>query len=373
MAIEKEPTTLLARDMGEARYMLLEILRWNFRPKSTRLPLYLIVFVTYRCNSRCRTCFYHEKLNLPESSDLPLEFYEKIARSLDHLTWLHLSGGEPFLRQDLPELVAAFYRSTGVRRIGIPTNALLAKRVVESTRRILSLCPDAQLNIVLSLDGFEETHDYIRGVPGNWKKTMETLGALKTVQAEYPQLCLNICTVLNDRNAPEIPELLRFVRNLGVDFHDIGLMRGDYPDERLKLPPVEEIANIMTLVAENARHYYAENRHYPASSARRAARVHRYLNQTFLRFLSVGATSQPCFAGDGFAVIEPNGDVKLCELTPVVGNLLDFDGDFEAFWKSEAVRSARCKGVCPEGSCTHSNFQTRNFILNPLQWWRALP
>ncbi len=353
--------------------MLFEILRWNFKPKATRLPLYLVIFVTYRCNSRCRTCFYHEKLTTAESSDLPLEFYKKLACSLEHLSWLHLSGGEPFLRRDLPELVATFYQYTGVRRIGIPTNGLLVERVVESTRRILELCPDTQLNIVLSLDGLEETHDYIRGVPGNWLKTMKTLESLKKVRTEYPKLSLNICTVLNNRNASEIPELLRFVRSLGVNFHDVGLMRGDFADKSLELPPVEQIAELFAQLHEYVRYYYAENPHYSRISAQRAARIHRYLNETFIRFLSTRSASQPCFAGDGFAVIEPNADVRLCELTPPVGNLLDFDANFSALWNNDAVRSARRKGKCHEGACTHSNFQTRNFLLNTCQWWRVLP
>lgn len=353
--------------------MLSEILHWRLQPRAKRLPLYLVVFVTYRCNSRCRTCFYHDKLNSPESSDLPIEFYEKLARSLNHLGWLHLSGGEPFLRQDLPDLVAAFYRHTGVRRVGIPTNALVGPRVVESARRILNICSEIQLNIVLSLDGLEKTHDYIRGVPGNWEKTMKTLKSLKEVRTEHPQLSLNICTVLNNRNATEIPELLRFVRTLGVNFHDVGLMRGNFPDKNLELPPAERIAELLEQLHEYVCEYYAKDPKYRGCSALRAARVHHYLNQTFLRFLRDRMASQPCFAGDGFAVIEPNGDVKLCELTPVVGNLLDFNADFRAFWNSNAVRASRRQGRCLEAGCTHSNFQTRNFLLNPRQWWRVLP
>lgn len=352
--------------------MLLEIIKWRLKPKTTRLPLYLVVFVTYRCNSHCRTCFYHEKLNTPESSDLPLEFYEKLARSLDHFSWLHLSGGEPFLRQDLPELAAAFYRHAGVRRIGIPTNTLLGERVAETTRRILELCPDAQLNIVLSLDGLEKTHDSIRQVAGNWKKTMETLECLKKVRSSRPRLSLNICTVLNNLNAAEIPDLLRFVRTLGVNFHDVGLMRGDFPDKALALPPVSIISNLLNLVDENARYYYANDPKYSRASAKLAGNIHHYLNKISLRFLSAGISSQPCFAGDGFAVIEPSGDVKLCELTPAIGNLLDFNVNFRSFWNSNAVRPARYKVRCPDQGCTHASFQTRNFLLNPRQWWRAL-
>ncbi|MDD2851536.1 MAG: radical SAM protein [Desulfuromonadaceae bacterium] len=353
--------------------MLRDILNWHLAPRTGRMPLYLIVFVTYRCNSRCRTCFYHEHLNNADSADLPLTFYEALARSCGHLAWLHLSGGEPFMRQDIPELVAAFYRHAGVRRIGIPTNGLDSAGIEEKSRRILELCPDSRLNIVLSLDGLQDTHDYLRGVPGNWEKTIETIAMLKRLKAEKPQISLNICTVLNNRNVSEIPELFHFVRELGVDFHDIGLMRGDFPDRNLILPLPEKVAEILKVTEEYARRYYEESPAYPGMAAHRAARAHRYINKTFLSFLRTGNKSQPCFAGDGFAVIEPNGEVRLCELTPTIGNLLETGGDFEAFWNKETTRRARRTGKCREEACTHSNFQTRNFLLNPWQWWRVLP
>ncbi|MFC1814971.1 radical SAM protein [Thermodesulfobacteriota bacterium] len=353
--------------------MLGEILRWRRQRKADRLPLYLIVFVTYRCNARCRTCFYHEQVDSPPSQDLPLEFYEKVAPSLDPLGWLHLSGGEPFLRADLPELVGTFYRHTGVRKLGIPTNGLLPERVDEMVRRILRTCPDLQMNVVLSLDGLEETHDRLRGVPGNWGRTLETLNVVKRIRETHAGLSLNVCTVLNNGNVEEIPELLRTVKNMGVDFHDVGLMRGDFRDKTLELPDPEIVERILALVDTYARDYYQAAKAYPGLQAGRATRTHRLLNRGFVKQLKSGKAFQPCFVGDGFAVIEPNGDVRLCELTPVVGNLKAFDGDFRAFWTSEAVRRARREGRCPEGGCTHSNFQTRNFILNPYQWWKVLP
>lgn len=352
--------------------MLTDILRWKLTPPARRLPPYMIVFVTYRCNSRCRTCFYSDQITSPESFDLPLEFYSQVARSLPRLLWLHLSGGEPFLRKDLPELVAEFYHHSGVRKIGIPTNCLNGESILESTRRILALCPEAQLNIVLSLDGLEETHDFIRGVQGNYQKTMALLEELKRIRTLHPQLALNVCTVLNNRNVGEIPELLRHVEGLGVDFHDVGLLRGDFPDKNMSLPDADEVEKILDLADVHARRYYAANCHYPGASARRAARVHQRINRSFLKFLRTGAIVLPCqIGGGGFGVIEPNGDVRLCELTPVVGNLIEWKGDFSAFWNSAGVREARRKGLCPAGACTHSNFQTRNFLLNPSQWWHA--
>lgn len=353
--------------------MIPEILRWRLTPKKKRLPLYCIVFVTYRCNSHCRTCFYHEYLNNPQVIDLPLSFYENLARSLNSLLWLHLSGGEPFLRSDLPQLVNLFYLHSQVRHIGIPTNGLLPDRIAENTQLMLKLCPEAQLTVVVSIDGLERTHNNLRGVNGSWQLSMQTIEKLKKLRSEFSRLSINICTVLNQRNAGEMSELLRFIQSMEVDFHDIGLMRGDFPDKNLSLPPIEEVRRILAEEDRYAAIYYKQSRHYPGFSANRALKTHRYLNATFLRALNSDRASQPCFTGDGFVVIEPNGDVRLCELTPVIGNVMEWNGDFKAFWNSETIIRARKEGLCDPRCCTHSNFQTRNFLLNPFQWWRALP
>lgn len=353
--------------------MISRILRWRCLPRSRRLPLYLVQFVTYRCNARCRTCFYHEHLRAASSGDLPISFHEQLASSLRGLEWLHLSGGEPFMREDLPELVRAYNQRAGVRRVGIPNNGLLPARVERACSRILADCPDAQLNIVLSLDGLEKTHDHIRGVPGNWGLTLETLERLKQLGRRHPQLSINVCTVLNNLNAAELPELLRLVWGLGVGFHDVGLMRGSPLDPDLELPPIGTIHSVLAEVERYARRYYQASPLYPGRTGPRAARVHRHLNRSFVGHLQDGAAFQHCFAGDGFAVVEPNGDVRLCELTPVIGSLLPHAGNFRSFWHSAEVRTARMAGRCPRGGCTHSNFQTRNFLLNPRHWWRALP
>src|SRR5438132_7227903 len=87
----------------------------------------LILFVTSRCNSFCRTCFYHEELNQP--GDLTFEQIEKVSRTMPAITDLWLSGGEPTLRHDVSQIVDMFVRNNGVRRLIIPTNGLVKSRV----------------------------------------------------------------------------------------------------------------------------------------------------------------------------------------------------------------------------------------------------
>src|SRR5258707_11694029 len=89
----------------------------------------VILFVTSRCNAFCKTCFYHEELNQP--GDMTFAQIEKISRTMPAITDLWLSGGEPTLRRDVPEIIDMFVRQNGVDRVIIPTNGLIKSRVYE--------------------------------------------------------------------------------------------------------------------------------------------------------------------------------------------------------------------------------------------------
>src|SRR5271169_6402319 len=105
----------------------------------------VIFFVTSVCNARCRTCFYWEELN--QRGDLTFAEIEKLARTMPPFTDLWLSGGEPLLRRELPEIVRLFAETNGVRWINLPTNGLLPARTAEWTARILGENPGLELDV----------------------------------------------------------------------------------------------------------------------------------------------------------------------------------------------------------------------------------
>src|ERR1044071_317065 len=119
--------------MPNKAVQLVQLLRSTKRAK--RLGT-VILFVTSRCNAFCRTCFYHEELNQP--GDLTFEQIEKISRTMPPITDLWLSGGEPTLRGDVPEIIDLFVTRNHVNRVIIPTNGLIKTRVYEIVERALS-------------------------------------------------------------------------------------------------------------------------------------------------------------------------------------------------------------------------------------------
>src|SRR6266704_1423658 len=128
-----------------------------------RLPVNITVSVSYRCNSRCKTC----NVWLLPNDDLTLPEWDRVFASLGRAPyWFTFSGGEPTLRKDLPEMVASAYRHC---RPGI---------------------------INLSLDGVGPKHDEVRGVRGNWDHAMKTYAALKELKSRHSHLTLGIHTVI---------------------------------------------------------------------------------------------------------------------------------------------------------------------------------
>src|SRR5437879_4750017 len=125
----------------------------------------VILFVTSRCNSLCRTCFYHNELNQP--GDLTFDQIERVSRTMPPVTDLWLSGGEPTLRHDASEIIDMFVRNNGVERLIIPTNGLVKSRVLDIVDNALGRHPSLDLYLNIALDGYGKSHDRIRVGPGH--------------------------------------------------------------------------------------------------------------------------------------------------------------------------------------------------------------
>ncbi|MCG2717615.1 MAG: radical SAM protein, partial [Nanoarchaeota archaeon] len=95
--------------------------------KRAKLPSYIIFFVTTKCNARCNHCFFWKNLN-KNKNELSFEEIEKLSLSLKKVSNLSISGGEPFLREDLPKICELFCKNNGLKKLHIPTNGLMTER-----------------------------------------------------------------------------------------------------------------------------------------------------------------------------------------------------------------------------------------------------
>ena len=92
-------------------------------------PSYMVLFVTAVCNARCDFCFYWEEIESAKAQlELKLDDYKKVSSHLNHLFYLSIGGGEPFMRKDLPEIVELFYNNSKTRIVTISTNGSYIRR-----------------------------------------------------------------------------------------------------------------------------------------------------------------------------------------------------------------------------------------------------
>src|SRR3954462_15784877 len=216
----------------------------------------LIFFVTSRCNAKCETCFYHEELNRP--GDMTFEQIERVSRTMPDVTDLWLSGGEPTLRHDALEVIRLFVENNGVRRCIIPTNGLLKARTYEIVDGALSPNPGLHLYLNVALDGYGETHDRVRGVPGNWERALDCIRALYPLKEKYGErFRLNVNTVVCAENYAEVGRLADFMwENFRLDGHYFNVVRGETKaGEGIKQIPPEALPGMYARVAALTKRY----------------------------------------------------------------------------------------------------------------------
>jgi len=119
-----------------------------------------------------------------------------------------LTGGEPFLREDLPEIIKVFIEN------GL--NVRLQTAGLTTRKEILKACVDAGAkDICVSLDSLdEEKQDFINGVKGSWKKAIQTIANISELFPKKGKVCALGC-VLSSYNLEEIPLLVKFATKIG--------------------------------------------------------------------------------------------------------------------------------------------------------------
>lgn len=318
-------------------------------------PAHLILNVSKKCNLRCKTCFVD--FDKYEKEEISLNEIEKLSKYLNKLMWLDISGGEPFLRNDLPEICSIF----NTESITIPTNGFAPELISDLTKRIRNNT-DAELAIVLSLDGFEETHDEIRN-KGSFQKATETLGLLKKIHG----IRIKINTVLCEKNYNEIIPFMKFIKTYDVDFHSVIFLRGIARDHTFKCPDYERLYSIKDEIFKMWDTY---NYGFGMLSARILKNYQKMMYLTSIEVMKQKRQIPRCLAGRFHLVVYPDGNVAFCELLDSFGNLKE--ESIKTLLKSE--KAERQRNEISEGKCYcyHNCNMLDNYFLNPLKYFELI-
>lgn len=358
--------------MGYIKEILPKIIRYRlFRLglASPGIPLNFTFSVTNLCQSKCRTCsiwkLYRDNPDKLKN-ELAINEIEKIFKSLGHVYVFNISGGEPFLRQDLPEIVKLACRYLTPAIIHIPTNAIavnvVERKILEILEIIKGMNQDIQLTVKPSLDHAGEKHDEIRGVKGNFKNVEDLFKRLRGMKKAYPNLHVELGTVISSWNVNDIDEISRFVMSMGPDSY-----RNEIAEKR------SEMFNTDDPITPGAELYKKAINIFVRQIKEKKGKVSFFqrINNAFrlvyyrvaIKVMEKNEQVIPCYAGVSNAHMSAYGDIWPCctlgyEMS--MGNVRDYNYDFNLLWKSHEAQRTRkyIKGkncCCPLANQTYSN------------------
>ncbi len=320
-------------------------------------PMNLTISVSYRCNSRCKTCNVWQRPN----DDFTLEEYEKTFASVGRAAyWFTFSGGEPTLRKDLPEMIGLAYKYCRPGVINIPTNGIQDKIIPGRIEKVLQAAPTSDVIVNLSLDGVGEKHDQVRGVKGNFERAMRTYAGLKELKGRYKNFTLGVHTVISNFNIDEFDNIHSFVRNELQPDNFIS----EIAEERVELdtvgmgitPPVSKYQPVIEGLQRDIR-----TAEYDGTIERITQSFRDRYYDIVKRTLTEKRQIIPCLAGIASAQIAPNGDVWTCCIrAESVGNLRDHNYDFSSVWNTpeahdmrRSIKAGEC--YCPLANASYTN------------------
>lgn len=283
--------------------------------------LYGTVIVTYRCNARCNMCDCYKYPTKP-SEEIGIDIIKK----LPEMAFTNITGGEPFVRQDIPEIVEELYKKTN--RIVISTNGFF-------TDRIISLCRQfPKVGIRISIEGLQEANDKIRGIPDGFRRGYETLKTL--VDMGHPDVGFGM--TVQDMNCDDLVPLYKLSDELGMEFATATLHNSFY------FRKTDNKINDKLHVAKNFESLI--NELLKSNSPKKWFRA--YFNHGLINYIYGQKRLLPCGMAKNAFFIDPFGDVIPCngmEEKAVMGNLRE--QDWEELWKSERAEKVReCTKKC---------------------------
>ena len=314
-----------------------------FRSWTSGHPLWCAWQVTYRCNFRCRFCpYWRDPMGL--AGEPPVESYALGARRLASFGSLliSLAGGEPLLRTDLPEIVAAVaeYHFPFVTTNGWFVTPQVARDLMQA----------GAWGVSVSIDfASPARHDAARGVNGAWRQAWRAVEMLSAARVHKWQR-VNVMAVLLDDNIDEVEAIIRMAAERNAYF---------------MIQPYGQLKTGSKAFAHNdgpvAPRLLALRKRWPNFLS------NPYHLERFDQFLHGGVSG--CMAGRAFFNIDSTGDVAICveQRHHPLANL---------YRDSGSVIHQRLRAGAERNSCSACWYNCRGEVeslYNPVGLWKSMP
>lgn len=343
--------------------------KWQILPNlynaliSHKYPVALIHFVTQRCNARCPHCFVDFKT---AENELSLESIEKIASTTGScLRNISLTGGEPFIREDIFEIADIWYSNTSINSIVLTTNGSFPERIEEFCKKAST--KDLPVSFFFSYDFIEEEHSKYRGIKDLHTRLTESCKIIKSYEKKFNTTFQITITPDNCENAFKTYEYMR--DDLNIQNINCTLFRGEKADtlnQDIRNKIIQTYKNIQIQKNkdfENGKIKGFRGDFLTANLINAKNKIlWKYVAKTFeeKKYIS------PCTAGSLAGVIYHDGSIHPCEmLNKEIANIKDFDYNFLKCWHSLNAQKIKNEIITSKCNCTHECFWLLNIFSSP--------
>jgi MoaA/NifB/PqqE/SkfB family radical SAM enzyme len=281
------------------------------------------IIVTYRCNARCHMCNTW-KYPSKKEEELSPSAYEK----LPTMSTVNVTGGEPFMREDLGDIISVLRKKAG--RLVISSNGFFSERIIALFKK------RRDIGIRISIEGLPRANDELRGIRDGFDRGLRTLLELHEMGVRD----IGFGITASDRNAKDIIELFYLARRMGLEFATAAVHNSFYfhkYDNRFVDPKVltAEFAKIIARLLRSRR----------AKDWFRA-----YFNYGLINYIEGRPRLLPCEMGTDSFFLDPWGRILPCNvLEESMGSLRE--KSFDYIWNGKRAEEVRqmvrdCKKNC---------------------------
>ena len=312
-------------------------------------PTDVSIITTYRCQMRCKMCDIWEN-----PTDSKREIQAKELEILPKFKFVNITGGEPFVRRDLQDIVEVMFKKSD--RIVISTSGWHTDRIIKMAERF------PNIGIRVSIEGLSQKNDDLRGREGTFDRALRVLLTLKEMGIKDIGYG---CTVSN-KNSEDMLWLYKLSRELGMEFATATFHNSYYfhKDDNEVTNKDEVIGNFHKLIEELLKD------NSPKSWYR------AFFNLGLINYIRGKPRMLPCEAGTANFFIEPYGDVFPCNgleeryWKESMGNIRDVSS-FEELWFSG--RGEKVRGLvrtCPKNCWMVGTAAPvmKKYIKHPTSW-----
>lgn len=287
------------------------------------------IIVTYRCPMRCKMCNIWD--NPTKVSE---EFKPELLEKLPKVDTVNITGGEPFVREDIEDIVKILFTKT--KRIVFSTSGYYSDRIIQLARKY------PQLGFRISIEGLSCKNDELRGRPGGFDKGLKTLLELRRMGVKD----IGFGITVSNNNSSDMLQLYELNRNLKMEFATASFHNSFYFHKYdNKVTNIDEVCGNFDELIQRLM-----NEKHPKSWFR------AFFNLGLINYVKGGRRMLTCEAGTENFFIDPYGNVLPCNgmeescWFDTMGNLHDVE-DFMTLWTGAKAKAVRDKVAnCPK-SC----------------------